>query len=125
MKVLGIKFNAYRAIIGLAVLFLVLQFVNRPLRISPREPFTAFGSPVGEQPTADVLTSWLKKPFEFTRNGYETNHQGRTTVNENQLDILGDNIFSPECCLYDSRYSSSEGCACITSEQNKILGGCR
>lgn len=122
MKVLGMKLTPLRIFLVVVVVVVVWHMMNQPLRISPRESFTAFGSPVGEQPTADVITSWLKKPFEMVRNPYETNQQGRNVVDEHNLDLLADNKFSAECCLYDSRYSSADGCACLTPEQKKILG---
>ena len=35
--------------------------------------------------------------------------------------MLEDNKFLPECCLYNSDYSSSKGCSCITYEQQDYL----
>ena len=35
--------------------------------------------------------------------------------------FLQDNKFLPECCLYNSEYSTSKGCACITPQQENYL----
>jgi hypothetical protein len=35
--------------------------------------------------------------------------------------FLQDNKFLPECCFYNTGYSTSKGCACITPEQQKYL----
>jgi len=35
--------------------------------------------------------------------------------------FLQDNKFLPECCFYNTEYSTSKGCACITPEQENYL----
>lgn len=35
--------------------------------------------------------------------------------------FLQDNKFLPECCFYNSEYSTSKGCACITPQQENYL----
>ncbi len=35
--------------------------------------------------------------------------------------FLQDNKFLPECCLYNTDYSTSKGCACISPEQQNYL----
>jgi hypothetical protein len=35
--------------------------------------------------------------------------------------LLENNKFLPECCLYNSEYSTSKGCACITPTQQEYL----
>ena len=48
-----------------------------------------------------------------------------TSYNDVQIDpekvFLQDNKFLPECCFYNSEYSTSKGCACITPEQENYL----
>ena len=45
--------------------------------------------------------------------------------NDVQIDpekvFLQDNKFLPECCFYNSEYSTSKGCACITPDQENYL----
>lgn len=35
--------------------------------------------------------------------------------------LLKDNVYLPECCIYNSDYSSSNGCPCITQYQQEYL----
>ena len=35
--------------------------------------------------------------------------------------LFEDNKFLPECCFYNSEYSSSKGCPCITGDQQNYL----
>ena len=35
--------------------------------------------------------------------------------------LLENNKFLPECCLYNTEYSTSKGCACITPDQQDYL----
>jgi hypothetical protein len=47
------------------------------------------------------------------------------SYNDVQIDpakvFLQDNKFLPECCLYNTDYSTSKGCACISPEQQNYL----
>ena len=47
------------------------------------------------------------------------------SYNDVQIDpekvFLQDNKFLPECCFYNSEYSTSKGCACISPEQENYL----
>jgi hypothetical protein len=47
------------------------------------------------------------------------------SYNDVQIDpekvFLQDNKFLPECCLYNTDYSTSKGCACISHEQQNYL----
>lgn len=71
--------------------------------------------------------SWISKASEYAGNmGYnsilakhETNKGGQVPLPEGQLSFLYDNEFKPECC--PSSYSSSSGCACLSSEQVNYL----
>lgn len=92
-------------------------------RVSPREAFNLMGAPVGHKSTKDVYGNWISKEHKPIRNPHESISQGRSFLGEGQLDILGENKYSPECCMHSS-YASSDGCACLTSEQSSILRGC-
>tara|TARA_Y100000591_G_C21794155_1_gene678340 strand:+ start:920 stop:1327 length:408 start_codon:yes stop_codon:yes gene_type:complete len=39
------------------------------------------------------------------------------------LFIFSKNLFKPECCYTPQQYSSSTGCACISTEQMKFISG--
>ena len=47
------------------------------------------------------------------------------SYNDVQIDpekvFLQDNKFLPECCFYNTEYSTSKGCACITPDQENYL----
>lgn len=124
MKLFGVKITNAMLIVLVLGIFLGVNMVGSTSRVSPREAFTMLGAPVGEKTTGDVYGNWISREHEVLRNPHETIQQGRTTVASDNLDILGENKFSPECCGHGMGYSSSQGCACLTSEQRDILGGC-
>ena len=52
----------------------------------------------------------------------ELNLKSYTNVKIDPTKVLfEDNKFLPECCFYNSEYSSSKGCACITGDQQNYL----
>ena len=123
MKILGVKITNL-AVISLVVGVLIgMHMVGSCSHVSPREAFQMMGAPVGEKPTSDVYGNWVNREHEKIRNPHESISQGRSSLEGGQLDILANNKFSPECCMHSS-YSSSDGCACLTSEQKGILRGC-
>jgi len=63
-------------------------------------------------------TSELSKVFkhpELNLNSYND-----VTINPEKV-FLQDNKFLPECCFYNTEYSTSKGCACITPTQENYL----
>jgi len=64
--------------------------------------------------TIGLLSKVFKHP--------ELNLQSYTNVKIDPEKVLfEDNKFLPECCFYNSDYSSSKGCPCITGDQQKYL----
>ena len=59
---------------------------------------------------------WRKAHAENSKEANMLNHQ-----KQKSLFFYANNKFAPECCA-TSTISSSNGCACVTSEQNKFLG---
>ena len=52
----------------------------------------------------------------------ELNFKSYTNVKIDPTKVLfEDNKFLPECCFYNSEYSSSKGCPCITGDQQNYL----
>ena len=52
----------------------------------------------------------------------ELNLKSYTNVKIDPTKVLfEDNKFLPECCFYNSEYSTSKGCACITGDQQNYL----
>jgi hypothetical protein len=60
------------------------------------------------------LAKVFKHP-ELNLNSYNN-----VAINPEKV-FLQDNKFLPECCNYNSEYSTSKGCACISPEQQKYL----
>ena len=61
---------------------------------------------------------------EDWRKSHESNSKDANMLNQQKqksLFFYANNRFAPECCATSS-VSSSSGCACVTSEQNKLLG---
>ena len=59
---------------------------------------------------------WRKAHAGNSKEANMLNHQ-----KQKSLFFYANNKFAPECCA-TSTVSSSSGCACVTSEQNKFLG---
>ena len=52
----------------------------------------------------------------------ELNYKSYNNVKIDPTKVLfEENKFLPECCFYNSEYSSSKGCPCITSDQQYYL----
>jgi hypothetical protein len=62
-----------------------------------------------------VLLSKVFKHPELNYNSYNNIKIDPTKV------LFEDNKFLPECCFYNSEYSSSKGCPCITGDQQNYL----
>lgn len=61
-----------------------------------------------------ALSSVFKHP--------ELNLKSYTNIKIDPTKVLfEDNKFLPECCFYNSEYSSSKGCPCITGDQQNYL----
>jgi hypothetical protein len=63
-------------------------------------------------------TALLSKVFKHP----ELNLKSYTNIKIDPAKVLfEDNKFLPECCFYNSEYSSSKGCPCITGDQQSYL----
>tara|TARA_Y100000591_G_scaffold212129_2_gene184023 strand:- start:1710 stop:2213 length:504 start_codon:yes stop_codon:yes gene_type:complete len=69
----------------------------------------------------DLYNSWENNAIK--KDKYYTNQKQNTIpkilLNPNKF--LSYNISSPDCCSYNSTYSTSNGCLCITPEQSRFL----
>ena len=63
-------------------------------------------------------TRELSKVFKHPELNY--NSYNDVAIDPEKV-FLQDNKFLPECCFYNSEYSTSKGCACITPEQQNYL----
>jgi hypothetical protein len=69
------------------------------------------------EPSNNTIAS-LSKVFKHP----ELNLKSYTNVKIDPTKVLfEDNKFLPECCFYNSEYSSSKGCPCITGDQQNYL----
>jgi len=83
-------------------------------------------APLNDQIMANSPNSWANKASEYASGmGYETvlagqkNNVGTAVPLENTMLMFKDNKFKPECC--PSTYTSSTGCACISTDQTQYL----
>jgi hypothetical protein len=56
----------------------------------------------------------------FKNTGLNLKSYNNVAINPSKP-LLENNKFLPECCLYNSEYSTSKGCACITPTQQEYL----
>ncbi len=92
--------------------------------ISKKEGFQ--GAPLDWSMSSGVPgDTWTQPPVsrdQANKNMYgslEKNVGG--PVPPDNMFIFKDNLFLPECCMTPQQYSSSTGCACISTDQMKFL----
>jgi hypothetical protein len=90
------------------------------------EESTEMPAPAMAGPQAAVESDWSAaaaaaqadvKPYQYLTN----NKGGKIPLPEGQMFFFYDNSFKPECCTYGNGYSSSDGCACLSTEQAEYL----
>ena len=108
--------------IGLLILMLIVLAIGQiGFGLKLKESFSTFND------EDNINDDWLKRAtFYQTQMGYseyvkslETNSSPVSGLNSHDMSFLANNRFTPECC--PSMYSSSTGCACITTEQGQFL----
>jgi hypothetical protein len=123
MKILGEKITNLSIIAFIIGIVIGAHMLCSCSHVSAKEAFDLMGAPVGHKATADVYGNRISEKQKIIHNPHESISQGRSSLGHGELDFLGENKFSPECCMHSS-YGSSDGCACLTSEQTSILRGC-
>lgn len=91
------------------------------------EKFSDYSDYRAEDSNADVTGSWISKAGKYSSDlGYQaTSGKSNTYVGtavplpDGELFFFQNNQFKPECC--PGPYSSSTGCACMSTEQIKYL----
>lgn len=91
------------------------------------EKFSDYSEYRAEDSNADVTGSWISKASKYSSDlGYHaTSGKANTYVGtavplpDGELFFFQNNQFKPECC--PNPYSSSTGCACMSTEQIKYL----
>ena len=91
------------------------------------EKFSDYSEYRAEDSNADVTGSWISKASKYSSDlGYQsTSGKANTYVGtavplpDGELFFFQNNQFKPECC--PAPYSSSTGCACMSTEQIKYL----
>lgn len=91
------------------------------------EKFSDYSEYRAEDSNADVTGSWISKAGKYSSDlGYQsTSGKANTYVGtavplpDGELFFFQNNQFKPECC--PTPYSSSTGCACMSTEQIKYL----
>jgi hypothetical protein len=92
-------------------------------RTNTMESMENMGSSLDDNMGDGVMNSWINKADDYAKSMGNTETQKKwaqyqgtpVPLPEGQLYMFADNEFKPECC--PSTYSSSTGCACITTEQ--------
>lgn len=101
-----------------ATILLILYLFNKltALPIKTENYSNALVSTVFEPSNNSIhLMSTVFKHPELNLKSYSNIEIDPTKV------MFENNKFLPECCLYNSEYSSSKGCPCITYEQQDYL----
>lgn len=129
LPILGVKINVLNACIFLILGFLVaLLTICSCSKVSMKEAMTnlANAAPLDHNNNTDVSDSWMSKSLSYAGNmGYQTilekheQYKGTPVPLENTLYYFEDNEFKPDCC--PSTYSTSTGCACLSTDQMKYL----
>jgi hypothetical protein len=98
-----------------------------PHEESIAEGMQTMGAGLNDTNNADVASSWITKAVSYSSElGYmDSVKKGMAVVGtpvplpEGELFFFSQNQFKPECC--PGPYSTSTGCACMTSEQWNYL----
>ena len=102
-------------------LFIVIYLSSffKSVYIKQKEPFTkldytSFDTSYNNSSYNPLYSNIFKNPY--------LNLKSYTKVAiDPSKPLLENNKFLPECCLYNSEYSTSKGCACITPTQQEYL----
>ena len=62
----------------------------------------------------------LKISDKLKERNYNLSYYSNREIKPGEI-LLQDNQYLPECCVYNSEYSSSNGCPCITQYQEEYL----
>jgi hypothetical protein len=94
-------------------------------KVYVKEGFKLIGAPIEWKLSVNVPgDTWANAPKSSDVNMYaslEKHQAGEVPLPEGKLDFLYNNKFDPSCCHKPQQYSSSSGCACLSSEQMKYL----
>jgi hypothetical protein len=124
MKILGMSCRLEIIIISLIVgSILGCHLLCSCSRVGMQEGMAVMGASVDYVMGADTANSWTSKAntyaasmgYNDASSKYAQNKGSPLPLPEGQLDMFVDTEFKPECC--PSTYSSSTGCACMTTEQ--------
>jgi hypothetical protein len=127
-KLLGMKLRLEVIVICVALGFILGgHLLCGCSRVSMKEAMTTMGTALNHQNNKDMYNSWTSKSNKYAasmnyvdeRKKYSAYKGTKVPLPEGEMCMFHDNEFKPECC--PSTYSSSTGCACITSDQVKYL----
>ena len=139
MEFLGIKFRLEVVVISVLLGYLIGGFLLCSCsKVSLREGLAGSSSTTqskGSSALSPSMNSGSEAPAESdwsasaasAQSGastyqYLTNNKGgEVPLPEGQLFFFYENSFKPECCTYGNGYSSSDGCACLSTEQAEYL----
>ena len=107
----------------LFITYIYYKFINWTMKAKSKENYTnnnnnnnALVTNIFEPSsnTIALMSSVFKHP--------ELNYKSYTNIKIDPTKVLfEENKFLPECCFYNSEYSSSKGCPCITGDQQYYL----
>jgi len=125
MKVLGFKFRLEVVIASIIVGILLGCHVlcscvhTETAKKKVKEGMAVMGAKLGYDMSQDVPQSWgLGRKVQSNAQDLNTHQTGPLPLPAGQLDFFADTQFKPECCVPPaSGFSSSGGCACISTKQ--------
>ena len=89
----------------ISILFVILFCFIKP---TVKEKFSLFDS--------NIDYTFLNKKNTSTKT-----YEAGMPLPKNELDLFYKNLFLGECCFDPNIYSSSAGCACLSTKQKKIF----
>jgi hypothetical protein len=96
-----------------------VSFFFKSLYVSHKEPFTKLDYSSFDTSYNNFSYNPLYSQI-FKNTGLNLKSYNDVAIDPRKS-LLENNKFLPECCLYNSEYSTSKGCACITPTQQEYL----
>ena len=99
------------------IIYILLFLFNSRNKIENYNNLFSYNDYITFEPSANTVNS-LSNVFKNPELNLQSYNNVKIDPTES---LLQKNKFLPECCFYNSEYSTSKGCACITPQQQDYL----